>query len=166
MAILNIPIASSPTSGSIFFRYRTTDGTPDEQNRFFRVSEATDAASILTAYHRTDGNIRAFHGSSYATSSTTPFSGDNTIYAVWIDYVLATGAGNDGTVSIYVATISDPTAAPPSKPGSPVVSVTGGTSLASVPPTMLQLRAGESGSIEHHYDQVLINGTTIGDVCQ
>lgn len=153
---ISVSIAGTPTSGSLFFRYRSTDGTPTVQNRIFRIVTSEDT-TLVTAYHRTDGNIRLYHGGNYQTSSGTELSADNTVRYIWVDFAL--GSGTDGTASVYVS-------ANATKPASAAVSVTNGTALTSTPVTGLILRSGEdNGQFVHHYDQILFDNSTIGDVC-
>ena len=69
-----IGVAGSPGQGSLHFRYKAADGTPSTAFRFIKISYngAGDDTSIAL-YHRTDGNIRAYNGGSYATSSQHPW---------------------------------------------------------------------------------------------
>lgn len=154
-------IAGSPAEGHLFFRYKAADGTPSAQFRFMKISYNGEGDDLVIAfYHRTDGNIRAYHGGTYATTTTTPLASDNTAVYIWVDFTLGTGA--NGTMDIY-------TSANSTKPGvgSKALEITNGAATSANSYDRVSLWNDGSATAQiTYFDQVLFDtAATIGTVC-
>jgi hypothetical protein len=119
----------------------------------FRPLEITDQDSEFISFNDanckilTNGKLSCSHGSTEVYGAYT--LSVNTTYYIWIDYTV--GTGNNGILSLYVATTS-------TKPGSPDIATTAGTGTSNV---------NECYVISHYelksiFDQILIKSSTIG----
>jgi hypothetical protein len=138
----------------VHFRVKAADGTPSAAVTFIYLNNAGTGAGTYLIW-RTDGNIRAFHGTSYYTTTTTPISGDNTLYHVWVYYSKAT-SGNNGVYKVWVGSTGDRDTA------SLEVDKADGQctyQITRVQPACMVA----NGSI--FIDQLYVSTTEIGDVC-
>jgi len=136
------------------FRVKASDGTPAAAANFFHLVNATSGAGLYLVW-RTDGNIRCFHGTNYLTTSTTPISGDNTMYHIWGQYTKATD-GNNGVYKVWVNSSGDIDTA------TLVIDGSNGQCTAQI------TRAQPSRLLADgtcYFDQLYINTSAIGDVC-
>jgi hypothetical protein len=98
--------------------------------------------------------LRLTHGSVETTATTTQLQND-TEYHLWGDYTPESINGaNDGAASIYISTTT-------TKPGSPEVSTAVGDSEFQL--GRVRLRVNNQNTA--YFDQLLIDTTTIGNVC-
>lgn len=152
-------VSGSPSGGSIHFRYKAADGTPSANHQFLKIGYGGDSDTfVINLYHRTDGNIGAYHGSSYGTTTDTPLATNNTMVHVWLAFTLGTGA--DGQLGLYISSNG-------TKPGSPTIYLSNGTATSANSYDRISLwNSGEATSQITYYDQFLFDtSTSIGDVC-
>lgn len=141
---------ASPATTYVHFRWKTPDTTPSSSDDFFYILDSS--GNILCCLKLiTTGTVRLYHGTAYQASAGT--LSNDTLYHIWIEYTK--GTGSDGVAKVWIGTTS-------TKPGSTfTTNVTNGTATADS--GKLQLRAGYQQT--YFYDQLLVNGSEIGDVC-
>ena len=153
----NYPIATSPSftgSSTIGFhlRYRATDSTPASARYMVSLHDSGDAV-VMHLDIRTNGEIRVYHGTGYATTTDTPVA-DGTMVHLWGYYVA--GSGADGVYKLYKSANS-------TKPESKSIDGSNGTSTADVEVIKLWEYNNETGGA--YFDQVLVSTAEIGTVC-
>jgi hypothetical protein len=142
-------ISGNPRS----FSWAANIGTSYSTNSNFKLytgwSNGTGTGTEVARIEITTGaKLRLYHGSASTASSASTYNQDQWRYW-WMDYAPSTGA-DDGTLALYVS--SDET-----KPGSPILSITAGTSTAEVNGWQVA-GFGTNGA----YDKLRAQATAIG----
>lgn len=141
---------TSPTHA--FFRFRANTSLNNWNTSIFYLYDATDT-EVARIRLDNDGTPMIYHGSASAVNWSLQLAA-NTTYYFWIDYTPGTGA--NGILNWYHSTTT-------TKPGSPTLSITTGTSTTN--PIYLKLTGGyNSGGGIYLYDQVYVDDSVIGDV--
>lgn len=95
---------------------------------------------------RTDTTLRFHHGTASATTGT--FANSQWLY-IWVHYTA--GSGANGTLDAYVSTTT-------TKPGSPTVSITTGTSTLGHNGWLVRL----DETLDYNIDRILVDDVAIG----
>lgn len=133
----------------IFFLWQKNANTVVQNANFFRLRSGGTIIGFIQ--HRTDGAIRVGQGA--ATPVTSGSVSTAVKRWVWVDYFAATIAGNDGRLDVSVSTTS-------TKPGSPNVSCTGGTS--QLPLDQIEFVYAATSACDDIFDLALVSSATIG----
>ena len=127
--------------------YASDDYTPDISYVIasFRTTGGDDSISILQT---PSGVLRINHGSA-SSDGTTVVTGATHI---WVDF--SNGSGN-GTMSLYVDSTG-------TMPETPEASITTGDNNTAIERFGVWAHRGAT----NRFDQLLVSGSTIGDVCE
>lgn len=133
----------------VFFRFKFT-GTVGSSTTIIKFTTTSGGGAQFYVGMDTTRHPRIAHGSTIATS-TAQMTAD-TIYYVWAHYIV--GTGTNGQAELYWGTT-------PVRP-TVDVSITTGTATGNVAWVDI---VDDNNSHANFYDQVMINSSTIGNVC-